>query len=274
MTGCRTLLLSLLSLAGCQPLPPPVGVLVGPPVGGQGWIAAPPVPQVSPPQRVILPPVMEGPPLQPLQPQAPLSGIAPDGMVSPQFGLPAGPDALPGIPNPLLISVTDDELAWDQVADMVSDYFPIASEQRARRSEGQWVEGRIETAPQGGATILEPHRHDSVGRFNRWESTFQTIRRRAIVRVIPEAAGYQIEIAVHKELEDLPRPERATAGAASLRHDGSLPTNRVEPVSRILESARWLPLGRDLALEQRMLADLQARLGGATTVQPPIFAAP
>jgi hypothetical protein len=100
-------------------------------------------------------------------PVSPLADIAPGGLVSPQFGLPPGPESLPGPQNVIAVPVVDDDLAWDQIADVVSDYFPIAREQRARRGEVA-CEGRIETAPQDGATWLEPHRGDSLGEFNRW----------------------------------------------------------------------------------------------------------
>ena len=119
------------------------------------------------------------------------------------------------------------------------------------------------------ATWLEPHRHDSVGEFNRWESTFQTIRRRALVRVIPDAVGYEIEVIVEKELEDLPRPEHATAGSATFRTDGSLPSRRAQDVTRTSSSRRWIQLGRDPPLEQRMLAEIHARLCGITTPANP-----
>lgn len=185
--------------------------------------------------------------------------------MSPQFGLPTGPGTIVGLPNPISVPVADDEFAWDAISEVVSDYFPIASEQRAVRGPEVWSEGRIETAPKSGATILEPHRHDSVGWFNRWESTFQTIRRRATVRVTPEAAGYLVEVEVQKELEDLPQPEQATAGSASFRNDGSLPSRRTQQVSRIRSSPCWILLGRDVALEQRMLADIHARLTGVAS---------
>jgi hypothetical protein len=167
--------------------------------------------------------------------------------------------------------VADEELAWDQIADIVSDYFRIAREHRARRGPDAVVEGRIETVPQVGATWLEPHRPDSVGRFNRWESTFQTIRRRATIRVIPDAAGYLVEVIVEKELEDLPKPEHATAGAATFRNDGALPSRRLEQVSHTQASPRWIPLGRDPPLEQRMLADIHARLTGVNTAAGSFF---
>jgi hypothetical protein len=167
--------------------------------------------------------------------------------------------------------VANDELAWEQIADVTTDYFQIMREVRARRSGGLVSEGFIETAPQGGATILEPHRRDSVGDFNRWESTLQTIRRRCLVRVTPDPGGYLVGVEVLKELEDLPRPEQATAGAAILRTDGSLPPREVYDVSRTAESVVWIPLGRDVALEQQMLAEIRARLGGGAI--PPSIAA-
>jgi hypothetical protein len=239
-----------------MPLPesagPRPGALLGPTFGA---------PSLAP--GVVYPPA-EAP-----APTSPLANIAPGGAISPQFGLPAAPEPVPGIANPIFVPATDDQLAWEQIADVVSDYFTIAREQQVRRSGEAWCEGRIETAYQGGASWLEPLRKDSVGAFNRWESTFQTIRRSAIVRVIPDANGYLVEVVVQKELEDLPHPERASASVAAFPNDFSLPTARAGDVSRTLSSPRWLPLGRDPALEAKMLAEIHARLNGVTTASSP-----
>jgi hypothetical protein len=248
---------------------------------------APPIVPVFPPPSTVVPLPSQapgsifGPPLVTSTPgglpppaataASPLGHIAPGGMISPQFGLPAGPEAAAGPGNPVVVPVVDEELAWDQIVDVVSDYFTVTREQRARRAELP-MEGRIETAPQDGASWLEPHRRDSVGSFNRWESTFQTIRRRAVVRVVPDAAGYLVEVVVEKELEDLPRPVHATAGAATFRNDASLPSRRLENVSRTHSSPRWIALGRDIALEQRILAEMHARLRGVVTGPGSIFA--
>jgi hypothetical protein len=201
----------------------------------------------------------------------PLSDIAPGGIISPHIGLPAGPEAIGPLPSSISVPVTNDEWAWGQIIDVVSDYSTVVREQPARRSGEVWSEGRVETAWQDGATWLEPHRNDSAGSFNRWESTFQTIRRRAEVRVTPDGPGYAIELAVHKEIEDLPHPERATAGSATFRNDGSLPSRREEPVSRTRAAARWIPLGRDPPLEQRILAEINARLSGVATTTMPVL---
>jgi hypothetical protein len=204
-------------------------------------------------------------------PGVPPTGL-PSGTVSPQFGLPPGPEIVPAPNNTIVVPVVDEELAWDQIADVVSDYFTISREQRARRSGDVWCEGRIETAPLDGATWLEPHRKDSVGNFNRWESTFQSIRRHAVIRVIPDANGYLVEVVVEKELEDLPHPEKATIGGTISRNDNTLPSKRLEEVSRTRASLRWIRLGRDPALEQRMLADIHARLNGIAVGPGSVFA--
>jgi hypothetical protein len=264
--------------AGPQPAPilPPQSTVVPLPSHAPGSIFGPP-PVMAPGAVVAGPGSPVGteelpPPPGTVIPASPLAEVAPGGMVSPQFGLPPGPDVASGPASVISVPVVDEELAWDQITDVVTDYFRISREQRARRSGEVWTEGCIETAPLDGATWLEPHRHDSVGTFNRWESTFQTIRRRAVIRVIPDANGYQIEAIVEKELEDLPRPEKATAGAAVFRNDGSLPSRRLEEISRTRSSPRWIRLGRDPALEQRMLADIHARLTGVATGPTSVFA--
>ncbi len=243
------------------PLPesvgPRPGELMGPMWGG----VAPPA--VAPLPNVIYPPAEAG------SVGGPLENIAPGGAVSPRFGLPAGPETVAGLANPIAVPAINDEFTWEQIADVVSNYFTISREQQVRRSGEAWSEGRIETAYQGGATWLEPFRKDSVGAFNRWESTFQTIRRSAVVRVIPDANGFLVEVVVQKEIEDLPRPERAMAGVASFPNDTPLTQTRTEKVSRTVSSSRWLPLGRDPALEARMLAEIHARLSGVTTASSP-----
>lgn len=188
-------------------------------------------------------------------------GVEADGnALAPQVGLPVADTQVAALPNPLKVPVSNHDYAWDQIVDVVSDYFPIAREQRVHIDQQVWTEGRIETPYQVGATMFEPLRRDSVGAFNRWQSTLQTIRRRAEIRVVPEPDGYVIDIRVDRELEDLPKPEEASAGAATLRNDSSLPSGARGAVSRTEWSPYWIPLGRDVPLEQKMLAEIRDRL--------------
>jgi hypothetical protein len=167
--------------------------------------------------------------------------------------------AAKSIDNPLLLAVADREMLWDQVVDELDDYFRIAREQRIQETGGVLTEGRIDTHPAIGATLLEPWRRDSTPGFERLEATLQSIRRRAIVRVIPGQGGYYVEVQVIKELEDVSQPDRATAASPTRRYDGSLVRGN-ESVQGGPQTLGWITLGRDVSLEQQILAELAARL--------------
>ena len=126
----------------------------------------------------------------------------------------------------------------------VDDYFRIEREERIRLIGGVLTEGRIDTFPLTGSTIFEPWRRDSTRGYEKLHATLQSIRRRATVRVIPTEGGYLLDVAVQKELEDLDKPENATAGGATLRHDGTLVRQQGAP-GRFSVTLGWIPIGRD-----------------------------
>ncbi|MCE9524556.1 MAG: hypothetical protein K8R36_00710 [Planctomycetales bacterium] len=163
------------------------------------------------------------------------------------------------IENPLFVPAMDREFIWNQTVDAVDDYFRIEREERVRLIGGVLTEGRIDTHPTTGSTLFEPWRNDSTPGYEKLHATLQSIRRRGTVRVIPTEGGYLLDVHVLKELEDLDKPEHATAGGATLRHDGSL-VRQEGAASRYSVTLGWTPIGRDMTLEQQILADLQARL--------------
>ena len=219
-------------------------------------------------------------PLPPVTMQADPFAPLPEGTVVGPGG-PVLPGPPPGPQNAAVIPPLDAELVWTKMVDVADDYFKVQSEQRVVFAAGVPTEGRIDTFPQTGATVLEPWRGDSVGWNQRWESTLQSIRRIGTLRMIPDPAGWRVEVVVNKELEYLPRPMRATAGGASFRNDDSLyrygtplPTlgqqvgDQPRPVAAPTPPAGWIPLGRDPLLEQRMLGRLLAKLGVPPVAQP------
>jgi hypothetical protein len=119
--------------------------------------------------------------------------------------------------------------------------------------------------------LLEPWRKDSTPGYEKLHATLQSIRRKATVRVIPTDGGYLLDVAVQKELEDLDKPENATAGGATLRYDGTLVRQEGAP-GRFSATLGWIPIGRDCSLEQRILADISERLqiGGSIGHLPEI----
>lgn len=164
------------------------------------------------------------------------------------------------IPNPLFVPVANHELVWNQLVDELDDYFRIEREQRIQEAAGVLTEGRIDTLPTPGATLLEPWRRDSTPGFERLQSTLQSMRRRATARVIPQQGGYLVDLQVIKELEDVSQPERSTVGGPSFRYDQTLVRDDGKTPHGAL-TLGWIVVGRDASLEQQILSELQARLG-------------
>ena len=162
--------------------------------------------------------------------------------------------------NPTLVSTSDREALWDAIVDVVDDDFEIQREERPRLIGDILTEGRLETRPLMGATVLEPWRQDSVTGYDRWESTLQTIRRRAMVHMVPASGGYEVQIVVLKEMENLEKPQFATTSAATFRNDSSF-RRFSDPIGVRPLVQGWIPLGNDVALEQRLLAKLHERVG-------------
>ncbi len=181
-----------------------------------------------------------------------------------------GRSVQPCYENPTLIPAADHQVVWETVVDVVDDYFDVAREESVRRIGNTLFEGRIETRPEVASTILEPWRNDSVGRDQQIESTLQSMRRSAVVRIEPAEGGFLVEVIVLKELEELARPEHATAGAATFRYDASL-TRVVNPVGGEEVPTGWIPQGRDTLLEQRILGQIHAYLGQSPVqLLPPV----
>ncbi|MBN2474361.1 MAG: hypothetical protein JXB62_07120 [Pirellulales bacterium] len=185
-----------------------------------------------------------------------LGGCAP----SPYWSHPPAQPLPVAYDNPTVLPITDHRYAWETVVDVVDDYFRIKQEEPVRLIGETLTAGRLDTFPTVAATVLEPWHGDSVGVYERTESTLQSRRRRAEVQVVPTAGGYQVEVAVFKELEDVLRPEHATAGAATFRYDDTL-TRVVGSVGEQAINRDWIPQGRDTALEQRILGQLHERCG-------------
>ncbi len=166
--------------------------------------------------------------------------------------------------NPMYVPLSDREFLWNQLVDTVDDYFDIQREERVRLVGGVLTEGRIETHPMPGATHLEPWRKDSTHGFERWYASLQSIRRRAVIAVRPQSdGGYLVEVAVYKELEELTQPEYSVASLPAVRYDGTLDRSQGGPRFGAA-TIDWIPVGRDMALEQRILSQLRGRLGVVT----------
>jgi hypothetical protein len=182
------------------------------------------------------------------------------GCAGPEWAVPSGqPVPAAAFANPTPVPVANHEEVWQGVVDVVNDYFHIDHEDPVRLLGNTLTEGRIDTFPKPGATIFEPWEHDSASEYERLESTLQSIRRWAVVRVIPApSGGFLVDVVVYKELENLAQPEHSTAGASTYRYDSSL-TRVVNPQRPTTVALGWIRQGRDVALEQQIIAQLHYR---------------
>jgi hypothetical protein len=118
------------------------------------------------------------------------------------------------------------------------------------------LDGVIETDYRVGSNVLEPWHGDSVGAYNRLESTLQSVRRKVRVDLTPVEGGYLVGVEAFKEHEDLPGVAENTAGAATFRKHTPLERNLSVVVGQSSPSG-WYPLGRDNDLEQAILVRMQ-----------------
>jgi hypothetical protein len=138
---------------------------------------------------------------------------------------------------------------FDKVIDAVSGYFEIADYNR--------YEGRIETFPRIAPGFEQFWKPGDPDFDQRLLATLQTIRHRATVLIQPaDNGGFFIQVTVFKELEDLARPIRATAGAAIFRSDPTI-ERQFEVIDITHVDSNWIPLGRDTKLEQVILQKLK-----------------
>jgi hypothetical protein len=118
-------------------------------------------------------------------------------------------------------------------------------------------DGHIETVPRvapGYGLFFRPGSPDA---YERLLASLQTYRHRVLVKIDPaNGGGYFIQVTAYKELEDLPRPVRATAGAAIFRNDNNV-EREFEVIDPTVFEANWIPRGRDVALEQAILRHIK-----------------
>jgi hypothetical protein len=133
---------------------------------------------------------------------------------------------------------------------VLSDYFEIDPLRTSRFA------AQIETFPSIAPGLEQPWKPGSPDFYQRLLASLQSIRHRAIVHIMPQPdGGYKIDVKVFKELEDVPQPSRATAGAAIFRSDNTL-ERQFEVVEEGTFEPSWIPIGRDLKLEQVILQRL------------------
>lgn len=162
------------------------------------------------------------------------------------------PDQLVPQENPLYLPQGPQPEVYDKIfqkaLDIVDDFFEIAYSNR--------FEGRIESQPTVAPGLEQPWKPGSPDFQQRLLASLQSIRHRCILLITTaDEGGYYIDVKVLKELEDLPNPMRATAGSASFDLVSTI-ERQYEVIEQPVYESGWIPIGRDLKLEQVILERL------------------
>jgi hypothetical protein len=152
--------------------------------------------------------------------------------------------------NPVFVPPHSYALVYEKVFSILSDFgFEIYESNR--------LDGHIETLPRiapGVGELLKPGSPDA---YERLLATLQTYRHRILVTIqLADNGGFFVQVTAFKELEDLPRPVRATAGAAIFRSENDV-ERQYEVIDPTFFEAGWIPKGRDLYLEQAILQQIK-----------------
>lgn len=169
--------------------------------------------------------------------------------------------------NPLYVRTEDNKWLWESIVDVVDNYFPIASESPVLKDESQnngvlisrFTEGRLDTKPVIAPGVCQPWKKSSANISQRWEATFQTIRRYAVVRVVPENEGFKINLAVYNEMENRSNPMNSRKSNTNFTFTDDLSQLEL-PAGPTAPSDGWFPIGRNTEMEQIILEELAWRL--------------
>jgi hypothetical protein len=166
--------------------------------------------------------------------------------------LPVGTARAP-VNNPMFVACNNEEFLTERAVDVLHTYhFEVDPANQLERT--------IATQYKVGSGVLEPWHKESVGAANRLESTLQSIRRKVLVHFVPVDGGCLVSVEALKELEDMTGPAANSPGGATFLEDYPLERDLNLVVGQSTPSG-WIPLGRDLALEQDMLCRIQRAYG-------------
>ena len=166
------------------------------------------------------------------------------------------------IENPVLIHpapggvVSSYPEVFDAVLGVIDDYFPIAYSNR--------YEGRILGKPTLAPGFEQPWRPGSPDAYDRLLATFQAYRYRCEVRIREaDPSGYYVQVIVRKELKDYPAPSGLFTAVPLFGDVATVDREQFlivgpDVTSPLTEAGeRWIPKGRETALEQAILEKLR-----------------
>ncbi|MBY0458222.1 MAG: hypothetical protein K2V38_12855 [Gemmataceae bacterium] len=155
------------------------------------------------------------------------------------------------VENPVLVSPGQPTAesyreVFEKVVEVLDDYFELQNPNPYAGS----VTTKPRVAP-GYEQFWKPGNPDARQRLL---ATFQSIRQTATAEIrAGDRGGYLVYVVVEKELEDLPRPIRATVGNAVFQEGPTVARESEVVGPDSVRSGSFYKVGRDYAFEQLLL---------------------
>ncbi|HEY1187864.1 MAG TPA: hypothetical protein VGE74_09415 [Gemmata sp.] len=155
------------------------------------------------------------------------------------------------IENPVLVSPGQPTAesyreVFEKCVEVLDDYFVL-------RTPNPY-EGKITTQPRSAPGYEQFWKAGNPDPRQRLLATFQSTRQTATIEIrAGERGGYLVYVVVEKELEDVPRPSRATIGNAVFQEAPTVDRQLEVVTPETVGSRAWIRTGRDYAFEQEIL---------------------
>jgi hypothetical protein len=118
--------------------------------------------------------------------------------------------------------------------------------------------GVIRTRPLRGEQFFELWRSDNAGRFNTAESNLQSIQRTVEMTFQPQPTGICMQCQVTTQRLSLPEEAiQSFTSAPALLTASTQSKQALDVDTERAEQLRWIDLGRDAALEQKIIQRIQ-----------------
>ncbi len=121
--------------------------------------------------------------------------------------------------------------------------------------------GLIETSATTSQQWGEVWRQDVAELYSLAHASLHTTQRKAVVRFIRGEPGWHVEVQVDVYRLSTPESQITTASSAIQAFSGVLPTTEGEAVPDPQAEHRWVHLGRDPAMEARLLRQILREAG-------------
>lgn len=158
--------------------------------------------------------------------------------------------ARPETPTASTIRDEDVQSVWDTTLAVLlkHDFRPDRQDRTA---------GVITTIPTTSKQWHEPWRQDVADKYSLTEASLHTVQRKATVRFVHDKQ-WTVDVQVDVYRLAAPEYQITTASSAIRSFSGDLPTVTGEAVTDAQGARRWVHLGRDGAMEERLLSRILA----------------